>query len=64
MGWQQTLTSIDRKMLDPRLRLVLDELVTDALLNAGKTQRLLDRLQRIPPAEFGPRLGKRSRPWR
>ena len=55
-GWEQTLTSMDRALLDPPLRRFWDELLTDTLLNAGQTQRLLDTLRSIPPAECDPRL--------
>ena len=57
-GWHRTLTSIDRNKLDPRIRPVLDELVTDALRNAGATQQLLEWLQHIPPEECPRRLGQ------
>ena len=56
IGWEQTLTSMDRGLLDPPLRRVWDELLTDTLLNAGQTQRLLDTLRGIPSEECSPRL--------
>ncbi len=56
--WQSILIKIDREQLDPPLKPILDELVTDALLNAGDQKRLLDWLLRIPPAENSPRIGR------
>ena len=53
--WTSVLLKIDRQQLDPRLKPVLDELVTDTLLNAGRADTLLDRLLRIPPASCSPR---------
>jgi hypothetical protein len=50
------LIKIDRPQLQPRLRPVLDELVTDTLLNAGDEEQLLEWLLQIPPAECSPRV--------
>jgi hypothetical protein len=56
--WQSIVIEIDREQLDPPLRPILDELVTDTLLNTGNQQRLLDWLLRIPPPECSPRIGR------
>ncbi len=56
--WLSILVKIDRQQLDPSLRPILDELVTDSLLNAGDQQRLLDWLLRIPPSACTPRVGR------
>ena len=49
--WTSVLLKIDRLQLEPRLKPVLDELVTDTLLNVGKTEELFGWLWRISPAE-------------
>ena len=56
--WQSILIKIDRELLDPLLRPIFDELVTDTLLNAGDQKRLLDWLLHIPLAECSPRIGR------
>ncbi len=56
--WQSIVIEIDREQLAPPLRPILDELVTDTLLNTGNQQRLLDWLLRIPPPECSPRIGR------
>ena len=56
--WQKVLLKINRQQLDLRLKPILDELVTDTLLNAGNSEALLDWLLRIPPAASSPRTGR------
>ncbi len=55
---QSILIKIDRAQLDAELRPILDELVTDTLLNAGDQQLLLDWLLRVPPPACSPRMGR------
>jgi len=54
--WRSILVKIDRGHIEMRLRPVLDELVTDTLMNVGDEKPLLEWLLSVPPAECGPRV--------
>src|SRR5262249_48262305 len=45
-----------REQLHPRLRPIFDELLIDAMSQAGEWDELQSRLSRIPPAECRPRV--------
>jgi hypothetical protein len=54
--WRSTLKQIRREQLHPRLRPIFDELLIDAMSQAGEWDELQSRLSRIPPAECRPRV--------
>jgi hypothetical protein len=54
--WLAALRRVRREHLDPRRRPDLDELLVDALSQAGEWDDLQTRLSRIPPAERRPRV--------
>jgi hypothetical protein len=54
--WRSALRRIRRDRLGPRLRPAYDELLIDALSQAGEWDELHSRLSRIPPAECRPRV--------
>src|SRR5262249_2257042 len=54
--WRSALRRIRRDQLDPRLRPACDQLLIDALSQAGEWDELHARLSRIPPAECRPRV--------
>jgi hypothetical protein len=53
--WRSILQTIARESVNLPLRPILDELMSDALLNSGNLDQLLEWLMRIPPAECSPR---------
>jgi hypothetical protein len=54
--WRAVLRQVRREKLDERLRHTYDELLIDALEQAGLTEELQLRLAKIPAAEAGPRV--------
>ena len=55
-GWRKVLREIHRDGLSRRLRPRFDELLIDALEEAGAVEELMARLAQVPHAERGPRV--------
>ncbi len=55
-GWRANLRQVRREMLDDAMKLVHDDLIIDALEQAGALEELQAILAKIPPEEAGPRV--------